>query len=100
MAIYEKNGNHHSNDPVLELFHNARDNPITVVCTKDNPPMIGFGEKLKVGDVVEINGTIHNELGFCISVPGQCAFYRYDYFSPQGGDDVDRTKRKTGYGYL
>ena len=77
--IYSIDG-HNSNDPKLLAFHNTRDNIQTVICIKDNPPMHGFGKKLQKGDMVEIQGTTHNQLGFCICVPSECAFYAYDYF--------------------
>ena len=69
-----------STDPKLVKFHNTRDNPTKVICMKDNPPMIGFGKRLKKGDIVEIKGTTHNELWFCVSVPEECAFYSYRCF--------------------
>jgi len=78
--IYDKSGINYSDDPKLIEFHNSRNNPMLVKCIKDNPPMYGFGKKLKIGDIVEINGTVHNSIGFCVGVPEENAFYQYDYF--------------------
>ena len=81
MSINSRTGES-SNDVLLERYHETRNNPKKVVCIEDNPPMVGFGKTLKVGDVIVIKGTIHNELGFCVSVPSECAFYEYSYFKP------------------
>ena len=80
MTIISNDGWYTSDDQKLITFHNTRDNPIKVRCIKDNPRMHGFGRKLKCGDIVEINGTIHNHLGFCVCVPSECAFYEYTAF--------------------
>lgn len=79
--VYGSNGQY-SNDPVLAQFHETRNNPRKVVCIKDNPPMVGFGRKLSIGDEVVIEGTVCNELGFAVAVPAECAFYAYEYFKP------------------
>jgi hypothetical protein len=69
-----------SDSELLQKFHESRDNPIEIKCIKDNPPMYGFGRKLKVNDIIIIDGTVHNQLGFCVSAPSECAFYKYEYF--------------------
>jgi hypothetical protein len=78
--IISNDGSYESNDELLQKFHDSRDNPIEVKCIKDDPPMCGFGKKLKSNDVVTINGTVYNQLGFCVCVPNECAFYKYEYF--------------------
>ena len=70
-----------STDPKLEFFHKTKGNPRHVICVKDNPKMYGFGRILKIGDMVEIDGTVWNGF-FAISVPSECAFYDYTHFEP------------------
>ena len=82
MSVQSNDGMATSDDRTLELFHNTRGNPRAVRCIKSDPPMVGFGRKLKRGDIVTIDGTVHHEIGFAISVPSECAFYAYDYFEP------------------
>jgi len=82
MTIFSNDGLIFSNDRLLELFHNTRNNPKKVKCISDNPKMFGFGEELKSGDIVIIDGTIHAHFGFAVSVPEQCAFYDYTAFEP------------------
>ena len=77
--IHSQKG-HKSGDPKLIAFHNTRNNAKTIICIKDNPPMHGFGKSLKKGDKIEIKGTVHNHLGFCVCVPSECAMYAYNYF--------------------
>ena len=69
-----------STDPKLVRFHETRDKIAKVVCLNDNVHGHGFGRILNKGDTVEIHGTIHNHLGFCVSVPSECAFYPYNDF--------------------
>jgi hypothetical protein len=78
--IISNDGRFESDDPKLITFHGTRDSPRKVICVKDNPFMKGFGKTLKAGDVVEINGTIHEYFGFAVSVPAECAFYDYTHF--------------------
>ncbi len=82
MTVYSNDGLYSSDDPKLEIFSDTRDNPKFVRCIKSNPPMHGFGRALMEGDIVLIHGTVHNHLGFCVSVPSECAFYSYDCFEP------------------
>jgi len=50
-------------------------------CIKDNPPMLGFGQPLKVGDIVDVKGVCWSGTKYQISVDAQCAFYDLeDYF--------------------
>ena len=42
--------------------------------------MVGFGRKLKKGDIVTIEGTVYYEIGFAVAVPDECAFYDYRAF--------------------
>jgi len=79
MTVYGRDGVE-SNDPKLAVFHNSREKPIKVICTKDDPPMTGFGRALKKGDIVEIEGTVSRGLRFEVSVAAECAFYDYRYF--------------------
>ncbi len=69
-------------DPILEIFHNSRETPISAVVVKDNPPMHGFGKELKIGDIVIVKGTVSRGDKFQVSIPAQCAFYDYEYFKP------------------
>lgn len=49
-------------------------------CTKDNPPMHGFGRALKAGDVVDVHGVTWRGK-YEISVRAECAFYELEgYF--------------------
>jgi hypothetical protein len=82
MAVVSNDGFYRSDDPKLLIFHNARGADLRARCIKDNPPMLGFGKSLSVGDEVIISGTVHNELGFCVCVRAECAFYDYTYFEP------------------
>ena len=82
MSIVSQCGNWSSDDPKLALFHESRNAPMLVVCTKDNPTMHGFGRTLKAGDVVEIKGTCCHGGRFDVSVPKECAFYDYSHFEP------------------
>lgn len=84
-TICSNDGRFESADPKLILFHNSRDQPITVVCIKDNPEMKGFGRKLKVGDEIKINGTTSENGKFQVSAPDECAFYDYKCFEPKEG---------------
>jgi len=79
-SIFSNDGIWESNDPKLIAFHNSRDSPIQVRCIKDNSRSYGFGKQLKIGDIITINGTIHNYLGFYVCVPSECAFYEYNAF--------------------
>jgi len=81
MTVYNRDMTQASDDPKLALFHNSRHNPIEVICTKDCSGH-GFGRCLRAGDIVIVEGTVHNHLGFCISVPKETAFYPYDHFEP------------------
>jgi len=77
---------HSSSDPKLIEFHDSRIFPKEVVCVRDLPPMHGFGEAIRLGDKVNIHGTVYVPgIGFCISVPSQCAFYEYSYFEGTQG---------------
>ena len=69
---------------VRQNRHNTRGNPKPVRCIKSDPPMVGFGRSLQDGDIVTIDGTVHHEIGFAVSVPSECAFYAYDAFEPTG----------------
>lgn len=82
MTVESCCGRYISDDQKLLQFHNTRGNPRDVVCIKDDPPMTGFGRQLKVGDRVEINGTVSRGDGFEVAVPSECAFYDYTYFDP------------------
>jgi hypothetical protein len=82
MTVYGNDVRNQNSDPKLLLFHQTRNKPNYVVCTKDNPKMVGFGKSMKQGDIIKIEGTVHNELGFCVSCPDECAFYEYDAFVP------------------
>jgi hypothetical protein len=82
MPIQSTDGRFLCEDPILEAFHNSRENPIEATCIKDNPPMRGFGRQLKTGDVVVVDGTVFDDR-FRVAVPSECAFYAYEYFEPR-----------------
>ena len=44
-------------------------------CIKDNPPMLGFGQPLKVGDVVDVDSICWSGTRYQLAVEAQCAFY-------------------------
>ena len=44
-------------------------------CIKDNPPMLGFGQPLKVGDVVDVGSVCWSGTRYQLAVEVQCAFY-------------------------
>jgi hypothetical protein len=82
VTVYGGDGRQYSDDKKLEWFHETRNHPAKVKCIRDNPPMKGFGRQLKIGDIVEIHGTICDGFGFQVTVPSECAFYDYTAFEP------------------
>lgn len=82
-TVYSQDERFESNDLLLIFFNNTRGKPAKAVVVKDNPPMHGFGRRLKIGDEVEVSGIVCNEIGqFQVAVPSECAFYSYEYFKP------------------
>lgn len=49
---------------------------------KDDPSMHGFGQPIKKGDVVEIDGVVTAYFGYGVTVSKECAFYDYRNFEP------------------
>ena len=53
-------------------------------CIKDNPPMHGFGQPIKAGDIVKVDGVCWSGTHYQLSVREQCAFYDLEgYFEVQ-----------------
>ena len=52
-------------------------------CVKDDPPMIGFGRRIKVGEIVKVGSVCYRDK-YEIGVDDECAFYELEgYFEVQ-----------------